>query len=135
MFWLKIGLGLLILYVLIWLMKFSLSKVFKIKKEKQDWFSYNHVNKAHKQVDWFIRILTLIVQMTCLYLVLYEEYSIVFFLVPLFLLLVGSYSVKAFFEWKFSDNPKQSILTIGEMVIFAAVLTIIIQFDLLNLGY
>lgn len=135
MFWLKIGLGLVILFALISLVKFSLRKIFKIEKEKRDWFSYNHINKTHQKVDWFMRILTMIGLIILSYLVIFKEYSIIFYLVPLILLMAVDYAVRAFFEWKYSDNPKQSILTIGEMVVFVSVLAVTIQFDLLNLGY
>lgn len=135
MFWLKAGLGLIILYVLIKLVKFFLRKQFNIVEEKREWFSYNHINKTHKKVDWFVRISTAVVLIATSYLVIFEEYSIVFYLLPVVLLSVVEYSVRAFFEWKYSDNPKQSILTIGEMVVFATVLAVTFQFDLLNLGY
>ncbi|WP_142828611.1 DUF4181 domain-containing protein [Planococcus soli] len=135
MFWLKIGLALVILFALISLVKFSLRKIFKIEKEKREWFSYNHINKTHKKVDWFLRISTAVVLIVILYLVIFKEYSIAFYLVPVILLSVADYSVRAFFEWKYSDNPKQSILTIGEMVITITVIAVTIQFDLLNLGY
>ncbi|MDQ0429446.1 FlaA1/EpsC-like NDP-sugar epimerase [Planomicrobium stackebrandtii] len=135
MFWLKVGLGIIILYVLIRLVKFFLRKLFNIEEEKREWFSYNHINKTHKKVDWFIRTLALVAQMTFLYWVIFEEYPILFFLVPMFLVVIADFSVRAFFEWKYSDNPKQAILTIGEMVVFVAMLAVTFQFDLLNLGY
>lgn len=135
MFWLKVGLGIIILYVLISLIKFLLRKIFKIEKIKREWFSYNHINKTHKKVDWLIRTLALVAQLTFLYWVIFEEYSILFILVPMFLVVIADFSVRAFFEWKYSDKPKQAILTVGEMVVFVAVLAVTFQFDLLNLGY
>lgn len=135
MFWLKVGLGLIILYALTRLVKFFLKKLFNIEEEKREWFSYNYINKTHKKVDWFVRISTALVLIAISYLVIFEESSIIFYLVPVILLSVADYAVRAFFEWKYSDNPKQSILTIGEMVVFVAVLSVTFQFDLLNLGY
>lgn len=135
MVWLNIGMSLVILFAVMALVKFTLRKLFKIEKEKTEWFSYNHVNKTHKKVDWVVRILSAIVLIAISYLVIFKEYSIIFYLVPIVLLLVIDYAVRAFFEWKCSGNPKQAILTIGEMVVFTTALALTIQFDLLNLGY
>lgn len=135
MVWLKIGMSLVILFAVMALVKFTLRKLFKIEKEKMEWFSYNHVNKTHKKVDWVVRILSTIVLIAISYLVIFKEYSIIFYLVPIVLLTVIDYAVRAFFEWKYSDHPKQAILTIGEMLVFALALVLTIQYDLLNLGY
>ncbi|WP_298831099.1 DUF4181 domain-containing protein [uncultured Planococcus sp.] len=135
MVWLKIGLSLVILFAVMAVVKFTLRKLFKIEKEKTEWFSYSHVNKTHQKVDWIVRILSAIVLIAISYLVIFKEYSIIFYLVPVVLLLVIDYAVRAFFEWRYSDHPKQAILTIGEMVVFATALALTIQYDLLNLGY
>ena len=135
MFWLKLGLFLVILFALISLLKFFLRKLFNIKKEKKEFFSYNHINNLHKKIDWLVRWATTLALITILYLVMYREYPVTLFLIALILLTAIDYSVRAFFEWKYSDNPKQAILTIGEMVVFVAVLALTIQFDWLNLGF
>ena len=135
MVWLKIGLSLVILFTLLAVVKFLLRKIFKIEKQKTEWFSYNHVNKTHQKVDRVVRILSVIVLIVISYLVIFKEYSIIFYLIPIVLLMVIDYMVRAFFEWKYSDHPKQAILTIGEMVFFAIALALTIQYDLLNLGY
>ncbi|WP_241504140.1 DUF4181 domain-containing protein [Cytobacillus horneckiae] len=41
--------------------------------------------------------------------------------------------MRALFEWKYSQNPKQSILTISEMLILITVIAIVIRLDLLNI--
>lgn len=135
MVWLKIGLSLVILFVLMAVVKSALRKVFKIEKEKTEWFSYNHVNKTHKKVDWLVRMLSSIVLIFISYLVIFKEYSIILYIIPVVLLLVIDYAVRAFFEWNYSDHPKQAILTIGEMVVFATALALTIQFDWLNFRY
>ncbi|WP_223636569.1 DUF4181 domain-containing protein [Planococcus sp. 4-30] len=135
MVWLKIGLSLVILFAVMAVVKFTLRKLFKIEKEKTEWFSYNHINKTHKKVDWVVRMLSSIVLIFISYLVIFKEYSIILYIIPVVLLLVIDYVVRAFFEWKYSDHPKQAILTIGEMVVFATALALTIQYDLLNLGY
>ena len=135
MFWLKVGLSLVVLFALMAVVKFTLRKIFKIEKQKKEWFSYNHVNKTHQKVDWVVRILSTIVLIIISYLVIFKEYSIILYLIPLVLLMALDYIIKAFFEWKYSDHPKQAILTIGEMVVIATALALTIQYDLLNLGY
>lgn len=135
MFWLKLGLFLVILFALTSLLKFSLRKLFKIEKEKKEFFSYNHINKLHKKIDWLVRWASTLALITILYLVMYREYPVTLFLIALILLTAIDYSVRAFFEWKYTDNPKQAILTIGEMVVFVAALTLTFQFDWLNLGF
>lgn len=134
MVWMKIGLSLVILFILMAVVKSALRKLFKIEKEKTEWFSYNHVNKTYQKVDWLVRMLSTMVLIIVSYLVIFKEYSIIFYLIPIVLLLVIDYAVRAFFEWNYSDHPKQAILTIGEMVVFATALALTIQYDLLNLG-
>ena len=135
MFWLTIGLILVVLFALISLLKYFLRKLFKIKKEKRELFSYNHINKLHQKVDWFVRAVSMLAMIVILYLMMYKEYPVTFFLIALISLTIIDYSVRAFFEWRYSDNPKQAVLTIGEMVVLATALALAIQFDLLNLGY
>ena len=135
MFWLITGLLLVVLFILISLLKFSLRKLFKIKKEKKELFSYNHINKLHQKVDWFVRGVTMLALVVILYLTMFKGYPVSFFLIALILLTAIDYSVRTFFEWKYSDNPKQSILTIAEMAVLVLVFAAVFQFDLLNLTY
>ncbi|ANU09626.1 hypothetical protein A1A1_16635 [Planococcus antarcticus DSM 14505] len=135
MVWLKIGLSFVILFVWMSLVKFSLKKIFKIEKEKQGWVSYNHINKLHQKVDWTVRITAMLALITIIYLLMFIEYPLNFFWGAWILLTVIDYSVRGFFEWKYSDNPKQSILTMGEMVILVIGIVVILQFDMLNLVY
>lgn len=135
MFGLKIGVALVIVFVLMSLVKFTLRKIFKIDKEKKNCFSYNHINKTHQKVDWFVRIGTAIGLVTVLYLTLYKEYPAALFLALLILFTILDYSVRIYFEWRYSDSPKQSILTLGEMIVLVTSIIAILQFDLLNLAY
>ena len=135
MFWVKIGLFLVIVFALASLLNFSLRKIFKIEKEKKKLFSYNYVNKPHLKIDLFLRGTAMLVLFVILYLMMFKEYPLTLFLIAWILLTIIEYAVRVFFEWKYSDNPKQSILTIGEMTILVAAAIVIIQFDLLNLAY
>lgn len=133
MLWLKIGLFLVILFVSASVVKFALRKLFNIEKVKKDWFSYNHINKKHKKMDSVVRLATTIVLIAVAYLVIIKEYSILFYVVPLVLLTVLDYTVRAFFEWKYTENPKQSIVTMGEIITILTATAVIVQFDLLHL--
>ena len=133
MFWLTLGLSLVILFTLISLLKFFLRKLFNIKKEKKELFSYNHINKLHQKTDWLVRGVTTLALIIIIYLVIFKEYPVSLYLIVLISLTIIDYSVRAFFEWKYSDNPKQSILTIAEMAVLVLAFAAILQFDLLNL--
>lgn len=97
MFWLKVGISIFILFILIFGLNFFLRKVFKIEKEKKSIFSYNHINDLHKKVDWSIRIGIMIVSIVVLYLVFYKEFPVTLYLVLLVLVIMGDYLVRAIF--------------------------------------
>ncbi|NRG48496.1 DUF4181 domain-containing protein, partial [Bacillus sp. CRN 9] len=109
------------------------SKIFNIEREKRSFFSYNHINQLHKKIDWCIRISSAIVIIITQYFIIYQSHSIYVFLVTATLFAVLDYSIRALFEWKYSQNPKQSILTISEMLILITVIAIVIRLDLLNI--
>lgn len=134
MFWLKFGLIVFSIFLLVSLVRISLRKIFKIEKVKRESFSYNHVNKLHRKIDWTLRIILIITYIILMYLLIYQEYSLTnIFLITLLLFTVAEYVVRAIFELKYTQNPKQSILTISEMIIWIIVIILIIQLDLFKL--
>lgn len=133
MFWLKVGISIFILFIIISGLNFFLRKVFRIEKEKKSIFSYNHINDLHKKVDWSVRIGTMIASLVVLYLVFYKEFPVTLYLVLLVLVIMADYLVRTIFEWKYSQNPKQAILTISEMALIVIALIVVFQFDILNL--
>ncbi|MGM0853399.1 MAG: DUF4181 domain-containing protein [Bacillota bacterium] len=50
--------------------------------------------------------------------------------VVFFLLL--EYAVRGYFEWKYSEYPKQAILTLTEMILLIIAIIIVIRFHLLG---
>ena len=130
-----IGLNFLLIVVvtfaLIIAVKMILRRALNIEKVKKGFFSYNHINNLHKKIDWFIRITSAIVLIVCLYLITFQNFSINIFLIALTITSGTDYAVRAFFEWRHTENPKQSILTVSEMFIVILVLFVIIQFELL----
>lgn len=125
MFWLKFGIITLILLLLISGMKFFLRKAFKIEKEKKAFFSYNYINELHKKVDWCVRIGSMIVFIVVIYLVIFNGFPITLYLVFLVLLTIAEYTMRAIFEWKYSENPKQAILTFSEMSVLVTAFILI----------
>jgi len=113
------------------LIQWLLRRLLKVKKKKS--FSYNHVNGLHKKIDWMIRIILIIASVIAIYFTFYRDYSMYLYLVVILCINVISAGVSAFFEWKYSDTPEHSILTISEIVYIAIVIVAIIQFDVLAL--
>jgi hypothetical protein len=113
--------------------KFVLRKVFNIKKVKKKIFSYNHINRAHRIADWTVRLTALTVYMIFMYQLYYHDISVNLFLFIMTLVFTSESFIRAYFEWKVSPNPKQSILSLGEGVILIIIVLVIIQFDVLNL--
>ncbi|WP_343800104.1 DUF4181 domain-containing protein [Bacillus carboniphilus] len=112
--------------------KFVLRKTLNIKKNEKKFFSYNHINKLHKKIDLTFRTCSLIAFIILFYYILNSEFSINYFFIALVIFTGIEYVVQAFFEWRYTDNPKHSILTLSEMVVIITTLIIIFQFDLLS---
>lgn len=131
------GLKFLMLFIVIIVIasasKFALRKIFNIKKVKRNPFSYNHINRAHRIMDWTVRITALTVYMIFMYQLYYHDFSVNLFIFIMTLVFTSESFVRAFFEWKASSDPKQSILSLGEGVILITIVLGINQFDVLNL--
>ncbi|TDL32804.1 DUF4181 domain-containing protein [Jeotgalibacillus sp. S-D1] len=131
MVWIKAALFSLIVLVLNTIIKVILRKLFKIEKERKFFFSYNHINELHRKIDWAVRLTSMIVSIVIMTLVIIEDHSVNLMLITWIFLIVLDYTVSVFFEWNYSQNPKQSILTISEGSLFIIVLVIVLEFDLL----
>ncbi|WP_017381920.1 DUF4181 domain-containing protein [Paenisporosarcina sp. TG-14] len=75
-----------------------------------------------------MRITSVIVIIITNMLVIVENYPNYFLLLPIFIIVLD-YPIRAFFERKYSQNPKQYILTLSEEVIVLLALVIVIQFN------
>jgi hypothetical protein len=131
------GLKFLILFIVIIVIvtasKFALRKIFNIKKVKRKAFSYNHINRAHRIVDWTVRLTGLTIYLIFMYQLYYHDFSFNLFLFIMTLTFTSESFVRAYFEWKASPDPKQSILSLGEGGSLIIIVLGIIQFDVLNL--
>lgn len=128
MFWIKLALFVLVVFGLNMVVKLLLRKALKIEKEKKPFFSYNHINNLHRKIDWGMRGTSVIVIIITNMLVIVENYPNYFLLLPIFIIVLD-YPIRAFFERKYSQNPKQYILTISEGVLMLLVLVIFIQLN------
>ncbi|PID04219.1 hypothetical protein CSV67_01745 [Sporosarcina sp. P2] len=128
MFWIKFILIVVLVFALISLVKFLLRKLLKIEKVKKKIFSHNHINESHRKIDKILRIFSTISLITLYSVLLFHDEELlylVFFAVIAFAIL--DYLIRAFFEWKYTHDPKQSILTVTEMLIIVVAATVMIN--------
>jgi Domain of unknown function (DUF4181) len=126
-FWIKFSIIVIIVFILISIVKLVLRKLFKIEKIKREWFSYNHINDLHGKIDKWIRITTTVNMIVFSWvLIFYGKDLLYLFLIGIVFFTMVDYGVRAFFEWKHSEYPKQAILTVAEMLIMVtAIMTVI----------
>ena len=65
-------------------------------------------------------------------LLFYFEDLISLIFIATIVLMVLDYLVRAFFEWKYTQYPKQSILTLTEMFLILIAIIIVIELKLLG---
>lgn len=123
----------IIIFSIVVAVKYLLRKTFKIPKVKKKAFSYNHINNTHRNVDLSVRFIALSVYVILIFQLYYHDFSINLFLFLMTLLFISENFVRAFFEWKFSPNPKESILSIAEAVLIIIAMLTIIRFDFFEL--
>jgi hypothetical protein len=131
-FWIKFSLMAIIVFVLISIVKFLLRKIFRIEKVKRKFFSYNHINEFHRKVDKWVRILTATTLMALAILMLNYEDLTYLYIIGFITSLALDYAVRAFFEWKSSEYPKQAILTLAEMFLMLTAVLMYFNFGLLS---
>ncbi|XXM74437.1 DUF4181 domain-containing protein [Lysinibacillus sphaericus] len=107
-----------IVFVLISFVKYILRKVFHIKKVKRKVFSYNLINEMHRKIDKWIRLVSTITLISLSCLMIYESKQYVaLYIIGVVSFLLLDYLVRAYFEWKHSESPKQAVLTVSEMLL------------------
>ena len=132
MFW-KFVLIVIIIFALVSIAKLLLRKLLKIEKVKRDFFSYNYINELHRKIDTGLRIFSVITLILLFYVQLFYLEDIIYLvLIGLIVFMVLDYIVRAFFEWKYTQYPKQSILTLTEMFLILIAMIIVIELNLLD---
>lgn len=133
MFWIRFCLIVIIAFVLISLVKLLLRNLLKIDKVKKEFFSFNYINELHRKIDRGLRTLSLITLITLYYVYLfYNEDLIYLILITVIVFMILDYMVRAFFEWKYTQYPKQAILTLSEMFLTLVAILIVYEFKLLG---
>ena len=127
MLWIKFALIVGIVFVCIFIAKLLFRKIFKIKKE---FFSHNHINELHKKVDKGLKLFSTVTMGLLLGVMwfYFEVFSYLFFIAIIFFAVLD-YLVRAFFEWKYTQYPKQSILTLTEMFLILIAAVVVFQFN------
>ncbi len=92
---------------------------------KRSFFSYNHINELHRKVDRWVRSITTITLIILVVLVINDEDLIYLYSIGVVSLFALDYAVRVFFELKYSENPKQSILTVAEMILVLTAILIV----------
>lgn len=130
--WLEIGLVILGIVVLISILNFILRKLLKIEKEKKDFFSYDYINEQHRKIERWVRWSWVLVSLIAFSLILYRELPVIFYLFLFIAWIATDAFVRAYFQWKHSEQPKQAILTLSEMAVWISAVTFVIYFDVFN---
>lgn len=133
MFWLYFAFIVVIVLTIMYVVRFLLRRAFSIDKSKKDFFSYNHINDLHRKVDWGIRLIILVVNLVLFFMIIEDIVPIYFVVIALLVLIIVDRLVHAFFEWKYSDNPKDAILTLSDMIIMVNAVVLVSSMNLLNL--
>lgn len=131
-FWIKLLLVLGIYGILVFLFNSFMRKWLKV--EKKNSFSYNHVNDKHRKIDWKIRI-TFIVVTILWYIIsimldlMYTRFLWLFFVCFFIIIEI----VRSYMEWKYSENKKDYIFTISQLVFIVMLLILIVTTDFFGL--
>ncbi|PFG07688.1 DUF4181 domain-containing protein [Bacillus sp. es.034] len=132
MFWLKFVLIAVIVFALISLIKFILRKTLKIEKVKKEFFSNNYINELHRKVDKWVRRLTGLTLAILILVQINNEAFNYLLIVGLIFTSMLDYGVKAFFEYRYSEVPKQAILTVTEWFLVMTAVVVVLQMGVLG---
>ena len=130
--WLEIGMVILGIVVLISIINFILRKLLKIDKEKKDFFAVDYANERHRKIDQGVRGGWMLVSTIVIFMVFAEELPVIFYLFLFIAWMTTDAFVRAYFQWKHSEQPKQAILTLSEMTVWISTVTFVIYFDVFN---
>ncbi|UOQ86556.1 DUF4181 domain-containing protein [Gracilibacillus salinarum] len=130
MFFLKLILIIVGLLVVMWWLNKKIRRKLNVEKLPPN----QHLNKQHEQLDWTIRIITIMVIVFGFLFNKTREYGdTIWWLQPWIPLAVGALigaTAKAYMEWKYAENPRQYVATISELCL--AVVSVI---GIIAVGY
>lgn len=87
---------------------------YRMGADKKKWFSYNHINKFHKKVDWTLRIVFVISFITSA--ILFNSQPFITYIIFGFFILT-QVGIQAYMEWKFSDNRKDFQVSLIQLIL------------------
>lgn len=135
-FLLKLILLLVILFLLIYAFDRIMRKILKVEKEKF-LFSYGHVNKKHKIIDWAIRGAIIVMMLVGFFInVNRDPVDWILYLQPWFILVIGlsiQFVVRAGMEKKYAKNPNAYKLTSSQLIFMIILFFIILRTDFFGL--
>jgi len=131
MFLMKLLLLLIVVFLVVIAMQFSVRKMFKIEKKKSG-FSYNFVNETHKKVDLSLRFAGLIFIIAFNMYSFEHGYTFTNYTLGLLIFLIIIDLGNAYFHWKYSSEPKQSILILSGTVVVIILYILLLPFGLME---
>ena len=117
-FWLRLVLLLAIVLLLLVTFNTIMRKWWNVERKK--FFSYNHINKKHKTIDWTIRIIGMVSLVIGYGInITREPANWIWFLQPWFILIifiVVTQIGRAIMEHKYAQNPNAYKVTVSEII-------------------
>ncbi|UXH46362.1 DUF4181 domain-containing protein [Rossellomorea vietnamensis] len=132
MFWLKFVLVALVVFALISFVKFILRRTLKIEKVQKEFFSNNYINESHRKVDKWVRRLTGLSLAIIILVQINNDAFNYLLIVGLIFTSMLDYGMKAFFEYRYSEVPKQAILTVTEWFMVLTAVVVVLQLGVLG---
>ncbi|SEI02249.1 protein of unknown function [Halobacillus karajensis] len=121
-----------VMILLFWL---AFNKIMRkwLNVERNNFFSYNHVNEKHKKIDWTIRIITMISLLLTIPISFTQNFWLIqpWFLIIIFV--VVSETVRAVMERKYAENPNAYKFTISQIIFVLLLFFTLLQTDLFGL--
>ncbi len=128
----RVGLFLVVTFICMFLAKGLMRKIFKIEGGNADSRSDNYITGLHRKIDKTFKDYSIVILFIILVVsVVYVDESYYWFILAVFMSTFLRMVIRAFFEWKYSKYPKQSILTLTEMCILLLAVVVVLQTDLI----
>ncbi|MGD6834458.1 DUF4181 domain-containing protein [Sutcliffiella halmapala] len=131
MFLFKLLMLFLVIFLLVISVQIAVRKIFKIEKKKSV-FSYNFVNETHKKVDLSLRFAGLIFIIAFNMYSFEHGYTFTNYMLGLLIFLITLDLGNAYFHWKYSSEPKQSILILSGTVVVIILYILLLPFGLME---
>mgnify|MGYP002508185795 CR=1 FL=1 len=129
---LRLVLIFIITFVFMYIAKYMMRKMFNISQVSDDDPSRNYVEQRHREVDKPFKDYSFVILFVVLVInLVYFPESNRLLVIAVLLFIFLRMMIKAFFEWKYFEYPKQFILTLTEAIILIVVVVIVVKFDLL----